>query len=58
VNKKRKTLSKRLQKYKSLLTYKFKLEVRRRMGRPRQRWKEDVIKDHRVRKGKQNAVNR
>ena len=28
------------------------------MGRPRLRWKEDVEKDHRVRKGKQKAVNR
>jgi hypothetical protein len=38
-------------------TYEFKLEGRKKMGRPRLRWMEDV-KDHRVTKGKQKAVNR
>jgi len=28
------------------------------MGRPRLKWTEDFEKDHRVRKGKQKAVNR
>lgn len=36
----------------------FKREGSRRMGRPRLKWTEDFEKDHRVRKGKQKAVNR
>lgn len=36
----------------------LKREGSRRMGRPRLRWKEDVEKDHWVRKGKQKTVNR
>jgi hypothetical protein len=56
--KKRKILSKCLQKHCSMHTYKFKREGSRRVGRPRLRWAADVEKDNRVRKGKQKAVYR